>query len=447
VNRQLLTGALVAVAVAALVGWIANNTRWEEVTVPARLTGEAARNPFYTAERLTEELGATAEWRRTLGELPEPNAVLMLTSWHWDLIDGRRTRLEQWVESGGRLVILGNLSGGGDALQEWTGLAKEYPERNGGEADAAGTNDPESGVVVIGAGIPPCATLRIATGQSRANASREQYDVCGFGAGRLTSSRDPEWSAVERMKASDGARKHEDWLQAVRVAAGRGSVTWVNAAPSWAISIQLASPQPFGNRGLLQKDHGVLFVDALQLERDDHVVFLSEEESASLLELTWTYGSPVVLLALLLIALAVWRDTARFGPLAAPLESSRRSLAEQIRGTAQFARRIGGAEGLHAAMVRALHEAARLRIPGYERLRERDRIPAIAGLTGLDSDKLLDAMHSRGHRDAHVFRDSVALLDAARRNLVASRTADRRRRFRRRPEKRAAAEAFDPAEL
>lgn len=445
-NRPLFVGLIALVAAAALVAWIASNTRWKEVTVPAMPRGEAARNPFYASQRLVEELGATSEWRRALGELPPPDAVLMLASWHWDLIDGRRARIEQWVESGGRLVILGNLSGGEEKLEEWTGLTKEYPQRARKEAEpaAAAESEAESGVEPFVIEMRrTCATLRIAAGRSHANASRGEYDACGFGAGRLASSREAEWSVAERIESSNNVKKkYEDWLQAVRVAAGRGSVTWLNAAPPWAGSMPLGTSQPFDNRALLLKDHGVLFVDALQLDRGDHVIFVSADESASLLELIWTYGAPVVLMALLLVGLAVWRDAVRFGPLAVPLGTSRRSLAEQIRGTAQFTRRVGGAQALHAAMVRALHEAARLRIPGYERLRERDRIPAIARLTGLDSDKLFDAIHSARPWDAHDFRNTVALLDAARLDLVASRSNERRPRMRR-EKRRAAPEALD----
>ncbi len=42
--------------------------------------------------------------------------------------------------------------------------------------------------------------------------------------------------------------------------------------------------------------------------------FLSEEEQPSLITLMWIYGWPVVVLALALIGLALWRNSVRFGP-------------------------------------------------------------------------------------------------------------------------------------
>ena len=129
----------------------------------------------------------------------------------------------------------------------------------------------------------------------------------------MTYSRKAQWA----LEDDDGA-------QVVRVQLGNGTVTLINGSP-------------LGNRELLEVQNPHLFVDAIALHRGDHVVFVSEEQRASLLQLIWLYGSPAVLLALALIAVALWRNSTRFGPLEASPDPSRRSLAEQIRGTGQFA--------------------------------------------------------------------------------------------------------------
>src|SRR5687767_6342871 len=99
IARIILLGAVVA-----LVAWIANNTYWTEISVPAPLKGEAARNPFYAAQRLAEALGARTQWDRVL-ITPPHDAVILLSAWHWSLSASRRENLERWVESGGRLVV------------------------------------------------------------------------------------------------------------------------------------------------------------------------------------------------------------------------------------------------------------------------------------------------------------------------------------------------------
>jgi hypothetical protein len=101
------------IMVSALVYWIGSNTEWVDVTVPMPPTGEAAENPFYAAGRFADALGARSIRDRQL-TVPGRDAVIVLSAWHWDLTESRRYALERWVESGGRLVVAGPLSGGAD---------------------------------------------------------------------------------------------------------------------------------------------------------------------------------------------------------------------------------------------------------------------------------------------------------------------------------------------
>jgi len=66
--------------------------------------GEAATNPFYAAQKLVETLGATSERRDSLGDTPS-DAVVVLSTWGWDIDRARREGFERWVEAGGRLVV------------------------------------------------------------------------------------------------------------------------------------------------------------------------------------------------------------------------------------------------------------------------------------------------------------------------------------------------------
>jgi hypothetical protein len=168
----------------------------------------------------------------------------------------------------------------------------------------------------------------------------------------------------------------------------------------------------------LNVDNAALFVDATLLHRNDRVIFVSEDEYASLLELIWIYGAPAVLLAILLIGIALWRNTMRFGPLEAAPESARRSLAEQIRGTGQFALRVGSGRALHAAMIRALHEAAQLRIPNYSSLQHADRIAAIARIVDVDAEQLARTINFTGKRSTHEFIQAIGILDTVRTQLI-----------------------------
>ncbi|HKE94210.1 MAG TPA: DUF4350 domain-containing protein [Povalibacter sp.] len=419
-KRDWILGGIAVVGLTLMIAWIARNTYWDSVTVPLPLRGEAATNPSYSMQRLAEALGGRTERRDVLGAPPPPNAVIVLSFWHWSLIDSRRQQLEQWVEAGGRLIIAGALVGGDEQFEQWSGIGRDHrpdteepaQETDQGTdadkpADRADSDEPadrtdedrddEDHDTQFRGRHWSCMTLKVdpAPGDT---AARSAYEVCSdTREDWLTSRQSTQWALL------DG-----DVLQALRVKVGNGSVTQLNF-------------DPFDNRQLLKNDHALLFVAATQLRHGDEIVFLSEEKHSSLLSLMWTYGAPVIVLSLVLLAAALWRGSVRFGPLAAAPDAARRSIAEQIRGTGQFTLRFGAGRAMHAAVVRALHETAASHIPGYARLSAQDQVAAIARLTHTDADGLAETINYAGARRAAELRHAVMLLEQVRRRLLESK--------------------------
>lgn len=379
-RRRIVTALLAAVPLALLAGWVANHTYWEEVKVPMPPKGEALVNPFYATQRFAERLGARTAWDRML-VVPDSNAVLVISTWHWSLTRNRRAALERWVESGGRLVVDNRLVEADEAFENWTGIVRRYPDWKNwkGEPD------------------PACRKVTEEV-SGRPAASPNVLWLCDLGMTWLESTRVPEW-----------ALRDNRGIQAMRMRIGRGRVTVINAAP-------------FVERTLFEGEHGRLFAAATELRRGDEVRFLSEEEFPSLPALIWRHGAPVVALGLTLLAALLWRGASRFGPLAAPSAAARRSLADQIRGTGRFALQHGGGESLHAASLRALEQAAGRRISGYAVLSGDQRLAALARATGFDAGALAAAVHHSGRSAAGELRRAIVLLEAARRELLAIHT-------------------------
>ena len=378
--KRAVVPLLISVAVVVFVAWISKNTYWDEVEIPALPKGEAQTNPFYAAQRFVEALGARSSWDRVL-TIPPASSVIVLSDWNWTLSDRRRTAIERWVESGGRLVVDRGLMGGPSEFQDWSGIVRASRKKTDEERPSL---------------TPHCDRFREErAGAPVASSDARLYWICDFDEGStLSTARRVAWS----LSGKEGT-------QAMRVDVGKGSVTVINA---W----------PFRERGLFDGDHGWLFVTATGLHRGDDVHFLSEENHPSLLALVWLYGRPVVLLALTLVGLGLWRGSVRLGPLAPAPQAERRSLAEQIRGTGRFALRYGGGEALHAACARALEEAAQRRISGYQHLPARERAARLAELTGFDRDGLAAAIYHPGLRQSHELRDTIETLEAARRMLI-----------------------------
>jgi hypothetical protein len=385
-TRRRTISLLVAIPLVALIAWVASHTSWADTRVPMPMKGEALTNPFYAVQRFAEALGARTSWDSVL-ITPSTDSAIVLSGWNWNLSVGRRKALERWVESGGRLVVDRTLAGGEDEFEGWSGVVREYREPD--QADDSDDAEDES-----------CRGFQEEQQGTPAGGSSEtRYLMCDLdGVSFLTSKRTPEWT----LRDASG-------IQAMRVQVGRGSVTVINTTP-------------FRKRSLFDGDHGWLFVAATQMRRGDDVHFISEDAHPSLLALLWRYGAPVVMLTLTLVALVLWRGGVRFGPLGAVPDAARRSLAEQIRGTGQFAIRHGGGSSLHAASVRALDEAAERRVAMYASLSPDQRAAALAGLTGLDRDALAAAVQHAGVRRSHELRNTIALLETARRRTLIGHT-------------------------
>lgn len=377
---------LAVAAVAVLTVWVSEHVVWDEIKIPMPWRGEALRNPSYAAQRLVEALGATSERRQSIGDLAT-DSVVVLADWGWDVSHARRREFEQWVQAGGRLVVDNTLLTGSDVFEEWSGVTRmRLPEDAEEEREPQFPRPDEE---------EKCPEIR----EPESATDGMVYALCGVSlVDWLSASRASEWQLDNDLGP-----------QVMRVSRGRGSVTVINAAP-------------FRYRGIFLGDHAALLVDAAQLRAGDHVVFMSEDEYASLLTLAWRFGAPAVVLFLTFVALALWRGSQRFGPLAAESAAARRSLAEQIRGTGRFALQWGGGEALHAAEVRALAEAATRRIAGYERRPQAEQAAAVAKIAALDAGELARAMTYSTDRSFDL-RRAVALLETARRHLLQSHWA------------------------
>jgi hypothetical protein len=373
-TRERLGWAVLVLVAAALLTWIARNTYWTSVQVPLPPKGEAATNPFYIREKFAQALGARTHWARDL-RLPPATGIVYISMLDWDLLPQRRKRFEQWVESGGRLVIDSTLITSTDALATWMGVSHE-PR------------------------VEPKTKPKLGP-----TSACSAYDEDGTTDSYLVCDMISNIAIVPHRKLEWGLRDRDSNLEGARVRVGRGSVTVLTGAP-------------FSGRVLLSGENGRLFVATTQLRRGDVIYFFSESDQASLLELAVRFGWPVLCLIGVALALAIWRGSVRFGPMAPPIEAARRSLAEQIRGTGQFTMRIGSAGALHAATARALNEAAARYINAYEVLSGADRMQALATATGYEASSLAAALHYSGSGRSEHLRADLELLEAARRRIL-----------------------------
>ena len=423
-TRAHTQSALAALLLAGAGTWFAFNTEWVDVEVPPELRGPAKTDPLYTFKRFSATLGVELSTPDNLDQLPPTGATLVLSSWFWDLFPQRITALQRWVEAGGHLVLPSYEYYGPELA--WTTIRSIPPpalkaprpgsaassdsdEDDDDEGDAE--SDAESGTEerdATPAPRPPPRRIGPPIGLPRAKAvacpklsepgsvppafgTHRHYMSCLGSAAILQSKNTAQW-------AVDNARGHV----MLRVALGKGSVTAVNTR------------LPVYGTTLLENDDALLLAAALRLARGQQLWLVVDETRPALLTTLWRNGAPAILLGALALAFALWRASARFGPRLPALPTARRSIAEQIRGTAAFIAHHGG-RALHQAQLRALDSCARSRVHGYDTLIVGERAAALAPLVGIDMHTLARAMNPELSKH---LPSALALLETARRRLL-----------------------------
>lgn len=371
---------------ALVLGWVLTATEWVEQEVDTPPRGEAARNAFFAFELLLPRLGVQLERRRTLDTLPPAGAVLVLESPHWDLFPERVAQLREWVDRGGHLVIPAELDE--DALG-W--IPVRLVRRQAAARPAARAPRPTAPSVDLA-----CRQLVAGGSALPADDPPPSYRICTI----------PRWRNLEPAEgvAPQWSLAGPEGTELLRVAYGQGSVT-VNRA--W---------QLLHNRDLLRAEGASAVAAALQLQRGTRVWLVTEESRMPLLRWVWNEAAVALLLAAAALLAWLWHGSVRFGPLGSVPAPERRSMKEQLVGTAAYLRRHAPL-ALHGAQVRALGEAAAASLPAHASLRPEQRIEAIARATALDAAALARAMRA-GSRRSHSLAEDLGLLEEARRRLL-----------------------------
>jgi hypothetical protein len=391
-GRETLLNGLAALMVLAAAAWFVHATEWTDDEVPVPPHGAAAHDDHYAAKQIVQRLGGLAASPQNLDRMPPPGATLVLNSWHWNLFPEREQALRRWVESGGHLVTQAW------RRPEWLPIEqKSAPARPASTPAVRPPVLPAPSKPLLGPQVTlpstACHEVQEPDGVEPAYGTPRRLRVCGPTPGAyLRTASPPRWSL-------DGPSGPEF----LRANLGQGLVT---------VSLVDVSD----NRSLLEGDNALTLVAALRLRPGDTVWFVDSERRPPLLAVIWHTGAPAVLLGGLALALLLWRAGVRFGPGAPTEPPSRRSVAEQIRGTASFIFQRDSAV-LHRAQLRALEQAARRIIRDHDRMERRSRAEAIGRATALDAGELARAMDPSLKRPRRELLAALALLETAVRRL------------------------------
>lgn len=425
-STETTVNLLALAAIAALGLWLLFATEWVDVWQATPRRGEAARDDHYAIKQIVGKLGGKVSSPDNLDRLPPPGATLVLESNQWDFLPGRSQRLREWVEfHGGHLVLPSFFVTG--ATIDWLPLRQKKRVKGAAlscPAPAAGDDnedDEEAGDDERADANPtPPPMRRRPPDPLFVGPQDDPRNQCPTLAERIGGEVEAE--PPRRFRLCQG-----EWLtglEAMPAAAELWSVVGTRGATVLRATLGNGRVTAMGawgfldNRSVFSGDHAQVAIAMLDLRPGNSVWFVIDEKREALLMWLWHRAGPAVGLALLAMAFALWRGALRFGPLLPQAPLARRSVAEQIRGTAAFVLRGGGAP-LLAAARRALDEAARQRIAGYDRMTMGQRIDALRQPTGLPVDLLTRAVDpqlppGRGRALA----DKLAVIEQTRRRLA-----------------------------
>jgi hypothetical protein len=382
-SREYKAGLIVLLFLIGVGIWVARNTYWDWTEVTSPMKPLAAQNPNYSIEALARSLGARSQHSALHGSIvPPAGALLVLSNLSPSFSVGREARIRTWVEQGGRLLISAELLEANAELRDWSGVSVYLPppEESDSQEEARARARPREEL--------DCPVLKTKPGA-------EELKICAWlRPGTLLSRRAASW----QLRTAEG-------VQALRIQIKRGSLTVVRPVGA------------FGNQQILKGDNAKFFVRAAQLQAGDVVWFADTAAQESLLHLLWRVAAPGLIVALAGFLLLLWRMMDRLGPLEVEAGAARRSLHEQIAGTARYAWRMRDFRSLVDAERRALDEAAGRRIRRHKGMDWQDLARAVASLGGLDAKSLEAAMAESAGQDRLVVRENLARLEFARRRL------------------------------
>ena len=357
----LLAGGLLLLGLVTWAGhwFLANHERYSK-EIRAEVSPQARRNPYLAAERFLSRLGVASEsvsGRERLLQLPAQPGLLLVNNLGPSLPPEREEALLDWVRGGGHLVVI--------PRKEWD----EEQETSGNHLlDRLGVR-----------------LLVIALSEEDGNREEETSGATsGEGAVPVTllipGARQPVEVDFDRDRILVDGDGHADWVGSVeelgymlQFQLGQGRLT------------VLSDDHYFTNGAIDQWDHA-LFLAQLAAGQE-RAWLLYSSKMPSLLSLLWRAAPQLLVCALVLLLLSLWRMGLRTGPLLGRGVAPRRSLLEHLDAVAGYAWRTDRGQQMSSVSQRALEQAWRRRhliLGGMDRKAGCEWIAQRTALTGAE---------------------------------------------------------------
>jgi len=354
---------------------------------------EVRANPYLGAETYLRGRGLKVNAARgleVLDQLPSQGNTLILLGSRENLTPSQTTRLLDWASRGGHLVVTAERlwdeeeGKSGDLLLDRLGVQQFLTEDLDKDKGSAKPEDKPSAESTAPE-EPAEQPVAPAADNAEATESAEEEDPYP----KLTKlylenekapayiDFDTEYHLFDSKNLAYAWANSSDATHLLQLQQGQGLVTVLTDNWIWQ------------NNQLSDYDNAWLL---WYLTQDNSVTLVYRADGDSLFTLLTRYFPQALVACALLLALALWRQGLRQGPLQPSPARGRRQLEEHLRAGADFVLRQRGQIALLQGLQRDILRRARQRQPGFERLPVAEQWQTLGRMTRLPVSAISQAM-------------------------------------------------------
>lgn len=317
-SARIILGSIVTLVLVLGGAWLYRNFERVPTKEWVGMRGEALTNRLLAAERLLARMGATTRTAKSLSELdalsaPHPGSVLILGAQREALGERHRTRIIEWVESGGTVIVGAESLAREDPLFDGLGIDRDASDET---PDKSQSKKGQPTEVRLPGSMPAARPLNVL------------FDK------RISLSLDDEKPELEF--------KSGETIAGLALRRGGGRVIAFNDFHF------------FENDSIGRHDHAEFLWQLVRWSGEPkEVLFFHHPERLSLWKWLVDHALAALISCAAFLMLWLWRIAIRFGPIAPdPLPVERR-LADHLVASGRFEWANGGGVSLLAA-ARAL---------------------------------------------------------------------------------------------
>lgn len=387
---------------------------------------EVRANPYLAAEVYLRGRGirvTTARGMEVLEQLPSKGQTLILLGTRENITPSQTARLLDWANRGGHLIVTAESlwdedeGKSGDLLLDQLGVQQFLTADLKDKDEKSAPTDEKPA---------DASTEQTQDDTAKPEVEEEHPDQPSSAHDNEAEETDPYPNLTKLYLENEKAPAYFDFDTDYHLLDSKNlAYAWANSSDSTHL-LQLQQGQGlitvltdnwiWQNGQLDDYDNAWLL---WYLTQDSAVTLVYRADGTSLMTLLMRHFPQALLAAVLLLALVLWRNGLRQGPLQPNPDRSRRQLEEHLRAGADFILRQRGQLALLQGLQRDVMRRARQRQPGFDRLPVAEQWQALGRMTRMSVSAISQAMRPYPQQRMAVaeFTRQVAHLQSLRNAL------------------------------